>query len=423
MGSSAAGPASRWPRKNLFQSPSTVFLALRACALEARTGTPYMHFATLRADPGTAGVPDGQRDRSARHPWPPASSSVNWHEYAVRFRELASRAGRPELYVNLCLTYARKLNASGLPIIFDAAHLAGLVGYDLFYVMACCYAQDRMYRRFAIPKKAGGQREITEPLPSLKEIQRWLVDHLLYRVPVSRFAKGFVPGRGIKENARFHQRQEIVLSLDIKDFFPSISRRQVNRLFLSLGYSRSVSATLAYLCTFEDALPQGAPTSPALSNIVCGHLDRRIAGYVLRMGARYTRYADDITISGTFGVGPTIRFVRRVLDECGFMLNEAKTRVMRQNRRQEVTGIVVNERMRAPREVRREIRQVLHYINRYGLGSHLAQLGESRGRYLEHLLGKASFVLELDPLDRDANALRGLLLVFVREGREENVDN
>lgn len=340
---------------------------------------------------------------------------MNWEDYSRRFRARAQGQGRGEDYIASCLRYAKRLHAAGLPVIYDAHHLADRVGYDPLYVFACCYSTERFYRSYEVPKKRGGTRQISEPLPSLKEIQRWILDRILYSVPVSRFAKGFVPGRSVAENARFHHGQPVVLSLDLKDYFPSFTRRRVTRLFKSWGYSRSVSGALGYLCTLDGRLPQGAPTSPAISNHLFRAADKRIGAYALKAGWRYTRYADDITLSGDVHVGVAIRHIEDVLKGTGLELNHAKTRVMRRGDRQEVTGVVVNERSRAPVEVRRELRQIAHYIGRYGLGSHLARIGESRARYVHHVLGLAAFVLTYQPEQRDAMKLRELLLPIAKD--------
>ena len=335
--------------------------------------------------------------------------SVVWKRYSVEFRELADRANRSEKYVEACLEYAKPLVDRGLPIIFDLDHFSRLVGYDQRYLSLCCLAPDMFYRRFQIRKKSGGVRTIDEPLPSLKEIQRWIHDHLLSVLPVSRYAKGFVAGRGIRENARFHRRQSVVLSLDITDFFPSIQRHRVYGIFRSIGYSQKVASLLGRLCTLDDCLPQGAPTSPMLSNLYARRIDQRLGGFARSKRLRYTRYADDITLSGKLDPGEVIKFVRKVLRTEGLVLNEKKTRAMYSHQCQEVTGIVVNDRLNTRREFRRHIRKELYYIKRYGLGSHLAYKGELRAHYLEHLEGLIAHALHVDPSSKEMMWARRLI--------------
>ena len=336
-----------------------------------------------------------------------------WHEYETRFRAEAKRTHYPKESLEACLSYGKPLYTRGFPVIYNLDHLSGLVAYDTDYILGCSYAPERFYRQFIVRKRSGGEREINEPLPSLKEIQRWILDRILYAERVSKYAKGFVPKRSIKENARFHRKQSLLLSLDIKDFFPSIKRPRIYGIFRGFGYSQEVANILARLCTRDESLPQGAPTSPALSNIFAKRLDRKLGGLARKIQARYTRYADDLTFSGSFSPGKVIKVVREVLDEEKLILNESKTRLMEAHQRQEVTGIVVNQRLRAAREVRRNLRQAIYYIEKYGLGSHLEQIREVRGRYIYHLLGIATFILYVDPDDPDAlhatDVLRNLL--------------
>jgi len=338
---------------------------------------------------------------------------IEWIEYERRFRRDAAIAARrrrfDDEYADRCLAYARPLFESGLPIIFDQAHFAQLVGYSLEYVLAASNAPRKFYRRFEIPKRSGGIRVIREPLPSLKEIQRWILENILDTRSIHRFAKGFVRGRSIRDNARFHVGQGVVLKVDIQNFFGSIHYERVLRLFRGFGYVEEVAVLLARLCTFRDGLPQGAPTSPAISNLLSTRMDQRISGYAKKNRLRYTRYADDLTFSGSLQVGDLISFVELVLQADGLRLNRSKTRMMEAHQRQVVTGVVVNERLNAPRELRRELRQISHYVGKFGLDSHLQQTNNLRSGFVKHAMGLATFVLFLNPGDRDAMELLSVL--------------
>lgn len=343
---------------------------------------------------------------------------TEWTDFERRFRRAVAQASARRRfdaeYADRCLSYAKTLHDRGLPIIFDQQHFALLVGYTLDFVRSAANAPRKFYRRLEIQKRSGGTRVLREPLPSLKSIQRWILDNILAPLPVHRFAKGFVRGRSIRDNARFHVRQKAVLKLDIRDFFGSISHHRVVALFLSCGYSPEVSVLLARLCTFDDGLPQGAPTSPAISNLICQRVDARIAGYAKSQRVRFTRYADDLTFSGALSVGDIISFVEMVLREEGLELNSTKTRLMERHERQEVTGIVVNDTLNAPREVRRELRQVAHYVEKFGLDSHLQQTRNLKSGFVRHAMGLATFVLFLNPNDRDALRLLEVLRPLVR---------
>lgn len=338
----------------------------------------------------------------------------NWQQYVKDFREAALAHDYGDEYIQNCLQYARPLYEKNLPIIFDKEHLSGLVGYQLDYLLAACHSTPKFYRVFKVTKKQGGEREIAEPLPSLKEIQRWILDNILYKCEVSRFAKGFIPKVSIRDNARFHRNQPLVLSLDIKDFFPSIKIGRVYNYFRRLGYQRHVLYLLTHLCTLNGSLPQGSPTSPTLSNLIVLRMDRRFAGFALKEKIRYTRYADDITFSGKFQVGRIIRFARKVVAEEGLELNEEKTRLMQRHQRQEVTGIVVNEKLQAPRKDRRELRKIMFFIEKYGLDSHIRHTQNFRINYVKHLLGIANFFLFVNPKDKDANRAVEVLTSILR---------
>lgn len=343
---------------------------------------------------------------------------MTWDEYVSRFTAGAAALGHDRDYVVQCLRYARHLHERKMPVIYDQDDLARQVGYQVEYVRGASSNSKRFYREFEIPKASGGHRLIREPLPSLKEIQRWILDNILAHVPVSRFAKAYQTGVSILDNARFHRRQNLVVRMDVKDFFPSISAKRIFQVFRSFGYTRSVSWTLTRLCTFRGSLPQGAPTSAALSNIVCHRLDRRLSGYCVRRKIRFTRYADDLTFSGDFGVGDLHWFARRVLQEEGLELNDAKTRVMRPHQRQLVTGIVVNSRkMQAPRELRRRLRQIVFFVEKHGVDGHLRHIAENRARYVHHVLGVANHILFINPGDRDALRAKELFSPFAADAR------
>jgi RNA-directed DNA polymerase len=341
---------------------------------------------------------------------------MGWSSYASIFRRAAKRKGFSGEQVQQCLSYAKALYEKSLPIIYDQQHLAFLVGYSLDFLLKASNGTQRFYRSFSLPKASGGFRKISEPLPSLKEIQRWVLDNILYQCQPSAFAKAFIRGSSIRRNALFHRAQDKLLSLDVQDFFPSIGSPRVYGIFRRMGYCKEVAGMLARLCTLEDALPQGAPTSPALSNLIVLRLDRRLGGYAKKDGLRYTRYADDITFSGdNLDVGEAIRFARKVLRDEGLVLNEHKTRLMRPHQRQEVTGIVVNtKKMQVPRETRRALRQTIYYIEKYGLDSHMQFLGKDRANYERHVLGIANFVLFVNPRDRDAKKATDLLSPLMR---------
>jgi RNA-directed DNA polymerase len=221
------------------------------------------------------------------------------------------------------------------------------------------------YREFFIPKRSGGKRRILAPDNELKALQRRILRRLLARLRSHPAAMGFERGRSIVTNALAHQRQAIVMSLDVKDFFTSTTARRVHRYFRRIGWNRPAAKLLVRLCTHGDGLPQGAPTSPRLSNLMDYRLDARLAGMATRLGAIYTRYADDVTFSFADAASARVnllrKFARRVFRENGYTLHRRKkARVRRRHHRQMVTGLVVNDRVNLPRETRRRLRAIEH---------------------------------------------------------------
>ncbi|MFA7361976.1 MAG: retron St85 family RNA-directed DNA polymerase [Candidatus Kapaibacterium sp.] len=327
---------------------------------------------------------------------------IDWKIYSTHYREIASENGLRKNQIDKLLAYAKKLNDLDLPIIYDLKHFSLLVGYSDEYILKASNNSIPFYRNFRIKKKSGRYRNISEPLPNLKDIQKWILNNILYKIPVSKFAKAFIPNITLKDNAKFHRSQNILLTIDIENFFDSIRFIEVYKLFKHNGYSKGVSVLLSKLCTLEDRLPQGAPTSPYLSNMVFNSLDNRISQFCINREIRYTRYADDLSFSGDFKPGMIIKFVKYVIKSKKLKLNKNKTRTMFNHQRQEVTGIVVNKRMQVARNVRRKLRQDVFYIQKYGLNDHIRRKDIKESNYIKHLLGLSNFIKFVNPKDEKA---------------------
>lgn len=334
---------------------------------------------------------------------------MDWAEYRREFEAEARKQGQSESLVNNALGYAERLYRARLPIIFDAVHLASILGFNEAALANAIKEPSSLYSSYRIPKHGAGYRQIDEPVPSLKSAQLWILDNILDRCTPHAAAMAFARGRSIKRNAERHVEKLMVLSIDVKDFFPSIRGARVAKVFRSLGYFEEVAETLKKLTVLRDGLPQGAPTSPALSNLVMIEADKRLAAYAQKLSLRYSRYADDITFSGRFKPGRVIELVRKVLCDHGLVINESKTRLMLPHERQEVTGVVVNKRPQAPRVLRRILRQQVYYIEKFGIEGHEQRkpfVGESLVQYLR---GIADFILFLNPDDRDAKKALSVL--------------
>jgi hypothetical protein len=261
------------------------------------------------------------------------------------------------------------------------------------------------------PKRGGGERVLSIPRTRLRRVQHWIRESILDWIPVEGAAHGFVKERGVLTNARCHSGQRVVLQLDLENFFPSIGFGRVRAAFRDMGYSNAAASVFSLLCCESPrvcearegrevwvacgplGLPQGACTSPALSNLVCRVLDRRLGGLAGKLGVNYTRYADDLTFSGGVDLerrlGWMMAMVRGIVESEGFRIREEKTRVRRQNAAQRVTGLVVNERPGVARQELRRLRAILHGAERSGLEE---QNREGRPNFRAWLLGKIAWV-------------------------------
>nr|WP_320147654.1 retron St85 family RNA-directed DNA polymerase [uncultured Anaeromusa sp.] len=331
-----------------------------------------------------------------------------WSTYSEQFRDKAKKSGFQDAEIGILLDYARNIHENGYPIIFDVSHLSCYVGVKKEYIYKVVNAAPKFYRYFNIPKKSGGVRNIAEPLPLLKEIQYWILNNILISTKVHPCAKAFKFGCSIKDNARFHLKKNAILIVDIQGFFPGISFSKVKNVFIQMGYYEQLAIALANLCCLNSSLPQGAPTSPVLSNLIMYQFDCKMYEYAKENHLLYTRYADDISISGFSSISPleVLNFLRKELKHEGFLLNSQKTRILKKYQRQVVTGIVVNEKIRVNRKYRQKIRQEMYYISKFGLESHVEYCGIMRKNYLEHLLGKINHVLFVNSKDKEMLAYR-----------------
>jgi retron-type reverse transcriptase len=306
-----------------------------------------------------------------------------------------------------------------LPTLDTPQQLAEALGVSVAQLRGMAYHRDAAtslhYVRFTIPKRDGTERPIWAPKKRLKAAQRWILHNVVERLPVHGAAQGFLVGRSILTNAAVHVNAKTLLKMDIKEFFPTVTLRRVKGVFRRAGYRDGIATLLALICTEAPreivqtegktyyvslgprCLPQGAPTSPAITNALCLRLDRRLAGLATKLGWRYSRYADDMTFSLPAGhkgkpwLGALLGCVRRVVQAEGFAVNDDKTRVHRTGGRQSVTGLVINGdgRPRAPRKLRRQLRAAIHHLK---TGRPLKE-GESIAR----LCGSAAFVYMTDP--------------------------
>ncbi len=353
---------------------------------------------------GDVGIPDTRYHQPMRNrgravgAWNPTGWLFGLHRRTVK------AGGRP--------SEIAKNKLPPLTKVTDVLKLLGLA--DTTALTRLCRpgtAAGSPYVEFEIEKANGSKRPIAAPRAPLRKIQRIILRQILDKIPLHDAAHGFVKGRSTVTNAKPHEGAKLVVKLDLVDFFPTMHFRRVRGVFNQLGYSDKIAHVLASLCTYrpviDDAqggklvawpgvLPQGAPTSPALANIACRRMDARLAALAKKSGARYTRYADDLTFSFDAEpktLGRFLWWVDQICQQEGFAENARKRRILRKKTQQRVTGIIVNSGMFIPRRDRHRFRAILANAKKNGLAA------EARGRkdFAAYLMGFAAYVKMVQP--------------------------
>lgn len=356
------------------------------------------------------------------------------HAYIKRLRD----SGASNEYIDAIRRNAKPLADCGLPVILTLGHLVHITGASHKVLTGIIRREIDPYRVFAIRKRSGGKRFICVPESGLLDVQRWIHDHILCSPAalsgLSSHATAFTPGSSHIVNAKRHVNAAWILKLDITRFFESVSERQVYRVFRSLGYRALVAFCLTRVCTrvlpastdnrlfrrikrwqpgkqrkflgsrVVGHLPQGAPTSPMLANLVCAALDADLQKISVREGLTYTRYADDMTFSGEIvdrsAAAKIAREVSAVVGRYGFDINTQKTSIAKNGGRKIVTGLSVNDDViRLPRAYKDEIRQELFYLGKHGIESHCSRIGHKNHlSYLLRLAGRIRYAISVEPV-------------------------
>jgi RNA-directed DNA polymerase len=344
--------------------------------------------------------------------WPRPHAPGGWNPSGWAFG--LYRVRRRRVRGQLPAAAPSKFERPPLPAIPTVDALAELLGLgsaaELARFMRPGEGRGSGYVAFEVPKATGGVRAIHAPRAALKRIQRRILDHILVRIPVHDACHGFVEARSIVTNAAVHRGSHVVVRIDLADFFPTIHYRRVAGLFSFYGYPPEVARALAALCThrpvladgtvaWPGVLPQGAPTSPALANVICRRLDARLSRLAAKVGARYTRYADDLTFSfpeePQIPLGRFFWWVDQICQHEGFTENTKKRRVLRRHMAQRVTGVVVNDGLKVPRERRRNFRALLDRCRKEGIARVAEALG--RPKLAAELYGFAAYVRMVQP--------------------------
>ena len=312
------------------------------------------------------------------------------------------------------------LKENKLPIIHYFHELASLLDIETSELTWLTYERREgtvdHYTRFTIPKRTGGTRTISSPKSSLRNIQKWVLHSILDKIPVHSKAMAFRPKVSIVDNASIHKNSQIVVRIDLEDFFPSITFPRIRGFFESVGYNPGIATVLALICsdspkeishnessyhyraTGPRSLPQGACTSPALANLITRNLDNRLQLYVDKAGWTYSRYADDLVFSTKSDDASPHRLTKAIegiVRNEGFKVNQKKTRVMRSPNRQTVTGLLVNKDVRISRKDLRRLRAFLHRCSTKGIENVSKEIGKDA---LSVAKGHIAYINMISPL-------------------------
>ncbi|MFZ2300383.1 MAG: reverse transcriptase family protein [Gallionella sp.] len=355
------------------------------------------------------------------------------HWNPTLFLKEGNSKGYNEEYLARLVAVGRSIQSFNVPVIFSLSHLANLSNTrysDLHaFVSRNITHANYPYKSFPISKRTGGKRWISIPVPPLMAVQRWIAQNILNNIQPHKAAFAYVIDRRVKDHAEKHCAAEWVLKVDIKDFFSNISERQIYEVFQKLGYPKLLAFEMGRLCTratprrkgrkwnnqWSDreivgyycgavgSLPQGAPTSPALSNLVCIEMDKQLEALSIEVGATYSRYADDLCFSFSNSTRVEVfevkKRISKILWENGFQENSKKTSIIPPGARKIVTGLLVNgERPSVPREIRDKIRAHLYYSKKLGIPKHCMNRGfRSIIGFRNHLYGLIGYVHSINP--------------------------
>lgn len=328
-------------------------------------------------------------------------------------------------YINEITNYSTPLEKQGLPVIFSSLHLAMLMDIKHHNLMHMIENSEHYYKTYKLRKKNGGTRFITAPNNELKWVQRWILIHILEKVPSHPNVFSFRKGTSINQNATLHTGKQIILNVDLYRFFDSIDCKRVYGFFHYLGYAKNIAWDLAKLVTTmlpksywdqvrkedvffksyirlkRNVLPQGAPTSPILSNFIGLSMDKIFQSIADKSGIEYSRYADDITFSGERNKLPSKMFISKIIKQQNFYLHPNKTKYQSRKFRQSVTGLTVNDKVTVDREWKVKLRTQLYFCAKHGpqshLEYHLTNNNPIKNNFKDHLLGKVKFLYSVEP--------------------------
>jgi len=363
----------------------------------------------------------------------------------LEFIKTARSQNKSEDYINECINYAKNLDEKQLPVIFSIVNLAILMKIQSDYLKVLIGEVEiekrgqfenneeykyKRYNYFKLKKRRGGYREIMSPAKDLKYIQKWILRNILEKYPLANSCKGFQKRISIKDNATGHHNSDLILKVDLLKFYDTITERRVYGMFSSMGYAKNLSYSLAKLTTAKhrdsywlnfdktakhtleklikekpSILPQGAPSSPMIANILATKMDSRFEKLSKKMGFHYSRYADDLTFSITKDAKlPPLLLIKKIIRDEGFFINPNKICYMKKGSKQYVTGLTVNNGVNVHKGYRKDIGQHIHYCRKFGVISHLQKREKDFPKYNtltfhDWLYGHICFIKSINKAD------------------------
>lgn len=325
-----------------------------------------------------------------------------------QFIHKATEDGHSQKFIDICIEYAKSLESKKYPVLFSLPHVAISMGVQSDFLKkfigeneGFVYYKIKKYNQFFIKKRKGGYREIMAPHKDLKYIQKWLLFNILSKYPLADSCKGFRSQISIRDNALPHSNAKVILKIDLLKFYDTITEKRVYGMFSKMGYAKNLSYSLAKLCTAKHTeeywnnfkhkekttlgnlythrpptLPQGAPSSPTIANIVATKMDKRFEALSHKMGFNYTRYADDLTFSihSEEGKLPSVKLIRKIIREEDFFVNDDKITYMHRGSKQYVTGLSVTDGVHTSKKYRKQIARHIHFCRKYGVENHLFKI-------------------------------------------------
>jgi len=288
-----------------------------------------------------------------------------------------------------------------LPVLFDQVQIKQLFNIDNSFTI------DKYINKYEIKKRNGNTRTIYQPYVKLKKIQSWILKNILNKITISSSAHAYVKGKSIISNAKTHfypNKRFWLLSMDISNFFDTITFDSIKKTFEKIGYSESVSWYLASLCSVNNNLVQGFPTSAAISNIIFESLDKIFNEYSKTKDICYSRYADDLFFSSTNKItSEELKelkgFITKKISEVGFLINDKKTNFYSYDDVKKVTGLVIRENgIFIPQKIKRKIYKEIYYCEKFGIDSHLSYSNAlDKSNFKGYMYGYAYFIKMVEP--------------------------